>query len=49
MEHMDWTVSITAHKNARMAYVISLMALAMKVSEIILTKICLVYNQLYIT
>lgn len=49
MEHMDWIVSITAHKNARMACVISLMVLAMKVSEIILTKICWVYIQLYIT
>lgn len=48
MEHMDWIVSITAHKNARMACVVSLMVLAMKVSEIILTKICLVYIQLYI-
>lgn len=49
MEHMDWIVSITAHKNAMMACVISLMVLAMKVSEIILTKICLVHIQLYIT
>lgn len=44
MEYMDWIVSIIVYKNVRMVYVILLMVFVMKVSEIILMKICLVYN-----